>query len=81
MWGNINYPGSCTSLHNHGNKTHTGVIYIKKPRNSGNIIIDGKVIKVKENDLLLFNASKMHQTEINQSNKTRVVISFNYQVT
>lgn len=80
MWGNINFPGSKVKLHNHKNKINSGVIYLKKPKNSGNIIIDNNIINVNENDILFFNSSKMHETEINLSNHIRCVISFNYTV-
>ena len=78
MWGNINYPGSKTTLHNHAERTNAGVVYLKKPKNSGNIIIDGKVIEVKENDILIFDATQMHMTEINKSKFSRIILSFNY---
>lgn len=78
MWGNVNFSGSKVKLHNHKNKVNSGVIYLKKPKNSGNIIIDNNIINVNENDILFFNSSKMHETEINLSNEKRVVVSFNY---
>lgn len=80
MWANINYPGSKVSPHSHVGAKNSGVFYLQKPKNSGEFILDGKTIPIKQNELILFDSNIIHETEINNSKEKRVVIGFNYTV-
>ena len=58
MWANINPPGTNVRPHNHYSPNHpnslVGVYYLRKPTNSGNLIIEGEVIDIQEDDCLLY---------------------------
>jgi hypothetical protein len=85
FWINIYEKGGFVKEHNHTTDVpelidvpmKSGAYYFKKPANSGNIIIDNKLIKVKEGDILLFNSDQNHYTEKNLSNEQRIVFSIN----
>tara|TARA_R100001015_G_C4630590_1_gene192332 strand:- start:987 stop:1541 length:555 start_codon:yes stop_codon:yes gene_type:complete len=85
FWINIVEPGGYTKLHNHitmfkelkNIPQKAGVFYLQKPKKSGNLCIENKVIKVKENDMIIFNPFLNHHTEINKSKKQRIVFSVN----
>jgi ASC-1-like (ASCH) protein len=85
FWINIYEKGGFVKEHNHittipeliNVPMKSGVYYFKKPNNSGNIIIDNKLIKVKEGDILLFNSDQNHYTEKNLSDEQRIVFSIN----
>ena len=81
MWANINPPGTFVRPHNHFSADFpnalVGVYYLHKPKNSGNLIIEGNVIDVQENDVIFFNDYDMHWTQENKSSHDRVAISFN----
>lgn len=81
MWSNIGYPGTYVKPHKHYSERYpnaiSGVYYLQKPTDSGNLVIEGDVINVKSGDLVLFGDAEMHWTEKNESNKDRIVISFN----
>jgi hypothetical protein len=55
----------------------TGVFYFKKPKDSGNIIVEKKVIKVKENDMIVFDSNYIHESQSNKSNDVRIIFSIN----
>jgi len=88
MWFNVNKEGSKTSLHHHNHQKATnkfsGAYYFSKPKKSGNFIFyhphdsQPTKLKVKTDDIVIFNASLMHETEVNISNKYRIVCGFNY---
>lgn len=78
MWANINPPGSKTDWHTHHGWSGSGCIYLKKPKDSGNLLLGDKIIETKENNVIVFDANIPHCTELNRSNKDRVIISFNY---
>ena len=88
MWFNINQKGSKTVLHHHNtqneNNKISGVYYFKKPEDSGNIIFHQektkRKIEVDTNDILIFDANLLHETEVNNSNKDRIVCGFNYKI-
>ena len=81
MWSNIGYPGTYVKPHNHYSEKYSdsisGVYYLQKPKNSGNLVIEGDVIDVTTGDLVIFKDTEMHWTEKNNSEEDRVVISFN----
>jgi|TARA_R100000656_G_scaffold28840_1_gene25107 hypothetical protein len=85
MWTNTHPSQAYTARHNHFDDKYpisiSGTYYLKKPKNSGNIVFDEEgVVNVEENDLLVFHQFKdggYHWTESNNSNEDRIVISFN----
>jgi len=85
MWTNLHRPQAYTARHNHFTVEHpillSGAYYLKKPKNSGNIVFDEEgVVDIQENDLLIFHQFKdrgYHWTERNNSKDDRIVISFN----
>lgn len=81
MWANTCPPGSYVKPHNHYNPDFpnalVGVYYIKKPIDSGNLMIEDEEIYVDEDDILFFEDTKMHWTQPNNSNENRIIISFN----
>lgn len=81
MWSNIGYPGTYVKPHNHHSVNFpnaiSGVYYLHKPKNSGNLVIEGNEIFVKSGDLVLFEDTQMHWTKKNESIENRVVVSFN----
>jgi hypothetical protein len=67
------------------NKSYSGVLYLKVPSNSGDIVFMDplqlnhyKKVNVKQKDILLFNDIIPHYVEPNQSNEDRISIAFNY---
>ena len=50
---------------------------LKKPVNSGDLILDGVKTNLKENDCILFDSSINHSSTPNLSDETRVVFSIN----
>lgn len=84
MWFNIYKTGGYVKEHNHLSEKYknldfkTGVFYIKKPSNSGELYVDKKKIKLNEDDLIIFDAKQNHYTTENKNNKDKVVISFNF---
>ena len=81
MWSNIGYPGTYVNPHNHYSSDFpnaiSGVYYLHKPKNSGNLVIEGNEIFVKSGDLVLFEDTQIHWTRKNESTENRIVISFN----
>jgi len=85
FWINIVEPGGYTKPHNHISvfeelrniPQKTGVFYLQKPRHSGNLYIENNLIKVKNNDIIIFDPSLTHHTEINKSKKQRIIFSVN----
>jgi hypothetical protein len=89
MWLNISPKGSFNRPHTHRvenyNKSYSGVLYLKVPSNSGDIVFMDplqlnhyKKVNVKQKDILLFNDIIPHYVEPNQSNEDRISIAFNY---
>ena len=56
-------------------KLKTGVYYFKK--NSGNLIIEDKLIEIKEDDFIVFDSKLNHCSEPNNDEHPRVVFSIN----
>ena len=81
MWANINPPGTNVRPHNHYSPNHPNslvrVYSLHKPTNSGNLIIEGEVIDIQEDDIIFFNDKDIHWTQKNKSNEDRITISFN----
>jgi hypothetical protein len=86
MWANVGDYNSKILRHNHIDHFATdlfkqrgvsGSFYLKKPKNSGNFIIDDKIINIDQGDILFFSPHLFHETQRNQSHQKRMVISFN----
>lgn len=81
VWVNICPPGSYVKPHNHYYDEYpnavAGVYYIRKPKDSGNLIIENEEIEIEENDLVFFKDTKTHWTQPNCSKENRIVVSFN----
>ena len=77
----VNPPGTNVRPHNHYSPNHpnslVGVYYLRKPTNSGNLIIEGEMIDIQEDDIIFFNDKDIHWTQKNKSNEDRITISFN----
>ena len=87
MWGNISSFSNFNALHSHSKETHhmSGVIYLKCPKNSGNIIFHDPLnldfitsITPKESQILLFPSLILHSVEPNLSQEDRISIAFNF---
>lgn len=85
FWSNKYKKGGYVREHNHHNpegplkdvKQMTGVYYFKKPKNSGNLIVEGKEIKIKEDDFVIFDSKKNHYSTPNKSNDEKIIFSIN----
>ena len=81
MWANVNPPVTNVRPHNHFSEEYpnsvVGVYYLSKPKDSGNLIIEGTEVEINENDLILFDDVDMHWSKKNESNQYRFAISFN----
>lgn len=82
FWFNIYGPNGYVEPHSHskfnlGGTLRSGVYYIQKPINSGNLILNNQLIKVEEDDMVLFNSDLLHYSEPNKSNQDRVIFSCN----
>jgi hypothetical protein len=91
MWFIINKKGHSNAKHVHPPAWYTGVYYVKKPKNSGDIILHDPIpersfeytshtssaMETNEGELILFPGWFQHSVGENMSNKERMVISFN----
>jgi len=87
MWLNISNKDSFNRPHIHGyHKGISGIIYLKIPPNSGNIVFLNpldinfdKRVDPKEKNIILFNNNIPHYVEPNLSQEDRISIAFNYE--
>ena len=94
-WVNINYPGSSNSEHIHPSSSISGCLYVKVPKNSGNIVFVDKEftsydymcgrkniysIEAFDGDILFFKSNLPHYVEENLSDSNRISIAFNCDV-
>jgi len=81
MWANICPLNSFVKPHHHYNALYpnalAGVYYLKKPDNSGSLVIENEEIEIAENDLVLFEGKKLHWTHPNKFDGDRIALSFN----
>ena len=82
FWFNIYGPHGHVKPHSHAQDSlkgnlKSGVYYFQKPVNSGNLILNKKLIKVEEDDLIIFNSDLEHYSEPNKSNQDRIIFSSN----
>ena len=90
MWINISHPGAYSSIHTHNkyNKItllNSGVLYLKIPKNSGDIILynplsisNSHPYTPQEGEILIFNQHLPHSVEPNLSQEDRILIAFNF---
>jgi len=81
LWSNVYSKGSFVKPHSHFSEEYpvgkNGVFYIKKPKDSGNLVVEDQVIDCEENDIVIFGNSDMHWSQPNESNEDRIILSFN----
>lgn len=75
QWANVNTPGSANIMHNHGDADFSGIVYIKVPKNSGNLFLHNPYAPVR-NLTAVFpfakNSSTGHYVEV----ETGLVVLF-----
>lgn len=77
MWSNKTEPGGYLKAHNHAGNKYAGTIYVRVPENSGDIIMNGYCRgNIKQGDVIVFDGSVSHKTEVNNSDRDRLVIAF-----
>tara|TARA_R100000455_G_C6244946_1_gene102908 strand:- start:387 stop:869 length:483 start_codon:yes stop_codon:yes gene_type:complete len=54
-----------------------GVYYFKKKDKSGDLVVNKKKIKIKEDDFLIFDTADVHYSLPNKTNQERIVFSIN----
>tara|TARA_R100000963_G_C4639745_1_gene103458 strand:+ start:657 stop:1187 length:531 start_codon:yes stop_codon:yes gene_type:complete len=85
FWFNIYQKGGYVKPHNHitlnDDLKHAehkvGAYYFKKPKNSGNLVINDEEHEIEEDDLILFRNSDIHYSTPNNTNSERIVFSIN----
>jgi hypothetical protein len=84
MWANTTQSGSHTKPHNHVSaeqpRVIVAVLYVHKPEGSGSIVIEGERWDAGEGDVLFFDGSMTHWTEVNGSPEPRTVVTSNLQI-
>jgi len=55
----------------------TGVYYLKKKPNSGNLVVNKKTINIKEDDFIVFDALDIHYSLPNKDEDDRIIFSIN----
>ena len=94
-WWNINYKNDLNSLHNHlvepMNNLLSGVYYLSKPKNSGDLVMPSErwylkryfqndfdtVIECDEGDVVIFYPHVQHYVQPNLSDDPRISMAFN----
>ncbi len=90
MWANVYPPGTHVAKHKHNyfqessdlNDILAILLYLRKPNDSGNLIIDipennstvDYKVTMEEGDVVMFQSSLCHQTEINKSCESKFII-------
>jgi len=85
FWINIYFKNGYVKKHNHTTSIKklekvplkTGVYYFEKPRNSGNIVVNNRLIKVRQEDMIIFEGKNIHYSEKNLSVFPRIIFSVN----
>jgi uncharacterized protein (TIGR02466 family) len=91
MWFNISPFGAFNHIHthfspySHPEMTYSGVLYLKVPKNSGNInffspieLNERRTIIPQEKDILIFPSIFPHSVNPNLSQEDRISIAFNF---
>jgi len=86
MWANRYPPGTCVMKHNHtylgGDKyLISALLYIQKPFNSGNLVVENEEIDIEEGDVVFFESFRDHWSIPNESNEDRLLIGMEYVAT
>ena len=93
MWVNVNDKGHWNILHDHVGAEISGIYYVKRPKNSGDVVFrDPRAITISEQSdeqpkwmvtqptegsLILFPGYLEHMVKPNQSDDSRISIAFN----
>ena len=90
IWFNINNPGSWNTQHTHPHCFYSGVLWVKAPKDSGDLIIHSPhahdlygiqgnawSIPPEEGRVVLFPSFLVHNVNTNSSQRDRISISFN----
>ena len=92
MWGNISPPNAFNGVHTHNNSISSysntdisGVLYLKVPKNSGELIFydplfvsNNYTFQPKEKDIILFHQHLPHSVNPNFSQEDRISLAFNF---
>ena len=89
MWANVNYPKCYNRPHIHPNSLFSGVYFVKTPKGSGNLMLydprPGPSELWREvhyepiaGRIIMFPAWLWHEVKPNESNDTRISVSFNF---
>jgi hypothetical protein len=80
-WFNRNYPSGQVTNHNHKPCDMAIVWYLNVPSEGGNFILQFRdeefVIPTTTGDMIVFPASLLHRTEVNNGNEPRIVMGAN----
>ena len=88
MWVNISPRHSLNHKHNHGHDIHqlSGVMYLKVPKNSGDLYFYNPLntnhvnhYQPTEGEILIFSQALSHSVGPNLSEEDRISIAFNYE--
>lgn len=90
LWYNINYPGAYNIEHTHPHAIYSGVLWIKVPENSGNLVMSDPCKHIiygtvptdygfvpEEGKIIVFPSHIPHRVEVNNSTENRISLSFN----
>lgn len=94
MWFNINGPGHWNITHTHPHCFYSGVMWIKAPENSGDLVFRSPhehqtygygsnvhYVKPEAGRIILFPSHLLHMVKPNESDENRYSISFNLKLT
>ena len=85
FWFNVYQKGGYVKPHDHrtphDNIKHVehkvGAYYFKKPKNSGNLVINDEEYEIEEDDIILFKNTDIHYSKPNNTDCERIVFSVN----
>ncbi len=90
LWVNINHPGSYNIEHTHPHSVYSGVLWIKSPEYSGNLVLQhpskhnvyattftNYEIVPEEGKVVIFPSHVIHSVLPNESDEDRISLSFN----
>jgi uncharacterized protein (TIGR02466 family) len=90
IWFNVNTPGAFNHVHVHPGSLLSGVLWIKTPKGSGDLMfrdpsemnnyclgVNCVAFPPKEGTMILFPSHVPHNVGVNESEETRISLSFN----
>ena len=85
IWSQRYIKGGYVEKHNHipvvdilkNVDCKSGVYFYKKPKMSGDFVLEGEKQNIEEGDILLFDCDKNHYSLPNESNEERIIFSIN----